>query len=183
VPSLTRGRVCSLQCNHLQVRVAQDPNHTSILVSFLRLPQPEGLGSRIHIPRNRDYQLYPRASTQRFYQPLVWQDVPQRRDSNHQCNRHRSWDPEGARHQDTLTDWPSDVTWLLTLTFKLWPTASRPVHLVAGFPSGAHEQIFTFSLKIAYFFIYTRSFFPQMLYTIWCLSKFYARKNILKNNL
>jgi hypothetical protein len=25
VPSLTRGRVCNLQCNHSQIRVAQDP--------------------------------------------------------------------------------------------------------------------------------------------------------------
>jgi hypothetical protein len=30
---------------------------------------------------------------------------------------------------------------------------------------------------------YMRSFLPQVLYTVWCLSKSYAHKNICKNNL
>jgi hypothetical protein len=50
-PSLTRGWVCNLQCNHSRVRVAQNRNHT--LLSYLRLPQPGGPGSRIYIPREQ----------------------------------------------------------------------------------------------------------------------------------
>jgi hypothetical protein len=40
-PSLTRGRVCSLQCNRSIVRIAQNVT----LLSHLRLPEPEGPGS------------------------------------------------------------------------------------------------------------------------------------------
>jgi hypothetical protein len=50
-PSLTRGRVCSLQCNHSVVRSHRTRNQT--LLSHLRLHQRGGPGSRICIPRNR----------------------------------------------------------------------------------------------------------------------------------
>jgi hypothetical protein len=46
-PSLTKWRVCSLQCNHSQVRVAQDPTW------WARSSHP-------HLPMNRVVQSYPR---------------------------------------------------------------------------------------------------------------------------
>jgi hypothetical protein len=50
-PSLRRGWVCSLQCNHSMVRVTQNRNHT--LLSHLRLPQLGGPGSHIYIPQEQ----------------------------------------------------------------------------------------------------------------------------------
>jgi hypothetical protein len=55
-PSLTRGRVCNLQCNHSIVRV-RTRNYT--LLSHLRLPQPGGPGSRIHIPQEQGCLVIP----------------------------------------------------------------------------------------------------------------------------
>jgi hypothetical protein len=55
--SLKRGRICNLQCNHLIVRVPQNPNHT--LLSHLRLFQPGGPGSRIYIPQEQGGPVIP----------------------------------------------------------------------------------------------------------------------------
>jgi hypothetical protein len=57
VPSLTRGRVCNLQFNWLESR----RTHNHILLSYLRLPQPEGQVPVFISPRNRVAQLYTRA--------------------------------------------------------------------------------------------------------------------------
>jgi hypothetical protein len=56
-PSLMRGRVCNLQCNHPLIRVTQTRNHT--LLSHLRLPQPGGPGSRIYIPQGQGGPVIP----------------------------------------------------------------------------------------------------------------------------
>jgi hypothetical protein len=56
-PSLTRGRVSNLQCNHSMVRVAQNRNHT--LLSRLRLPQLGGQGSRFYIPQEEGGPIIP----------------------------------------------------------------------------------------------------------------------------
>jgi hypothetical protein len=45
--------------------------------------------------------------------PLVRQDAPQKQDRNCQIEIYIwSWAPDGARHQDLLTDWSSVATWL-----------------------------------------------------------------------
>jgi hypothetical protein len=56
-PSLTKGRVSNLQCNHSMVRVAQNRNH--VLLSHLRFPQPGGPGSRIYIPQEQGGPVIP----------------------------------------------------------------------------------------------------------------------------
>jgi hypothetical protein len=56
-PSLTRGRVCNLQCNHSMVRVVQNRKHT--LMSHLRLPQPGGPGPRIYIRQEQGGRVIP----------------------------------------------------------------------------------------------------------------------------
>jgi hypothetical protein len=57
VPSLMRGRVCSLQCSHSRFWVLQDPQPT--LMSPPRLPQPEGPGFRIYIPKEQGGPVIP----------------------------------------------------------------------------------------------------------------------------
>jgi hypothetical protein len=47
-PSLTRGRVCNLKCNHSMVRVAQNPK-----------PYFTGPGSRIYIPQEQGGPVIP----------------------------------------------------------------------------------------------------------------------------
>jgi hypothetical protein len=60
VPSLTRDRVCNLQCNHSMVLVTQSP-----LPYFTALSEtPPNLKGQVFVfisPRNRVAQLYPRA--------------------------------------------------------------------------------------------------------------------------
>jgi hypothetical protein len=46
MPSLTRGRVSSLQCNHWS---ESRRTHNNILLSYLRLSQSGGPGPRIYI--------------------------------------------------------------------------------------------------------------------------------------
>jgi hypothetical protein len=59
-----------------------------------------------------DKRLNPIDSDKRQTWPLVREGVPQRHDNNHRTVTNiSSWEPEGARHQDILTDWPSVVTW------------------------------------------------------------------------
>jgi hypothetical protein len=59
-PSLTRGRVCNLQCNHSIVRVAQNPK-PYFTVSSETPPNLEGQVPVFIFPRNRVAQLYLRA--------------------------------------------------------------------------------------------------------------------------
>jgi hypothetical protein len=67
-PSLSRGRGCNLLLQLLldlaravTLGSKSRRTHGHMLLSHLRLPQPEGPGSRIYIPPNRVAQLYPRA--------------------------------------------------------------------------------------------------------------------------
>jgi hypothetical protein len=59
-PSLTRGRVCNLQCNHSMVRAAQNPK-PYFTVSPETPPNMEGQVPVFISPRNRVAQLYSRA--------------------------------------------------------------------------------------------------------------------------
>jgi hypothetical protein len=51
-PSLTRGWVCNLQCNH--VLVMSHRTHSLILLSHLRLSKPGGPGPRMYNPQEED---------------------------------------------------------------------------------------------------------------------------------
>jgi hypothetical protein len=55
-PSLTRGRVCNLQCNQWP-ESHRTRNHT--LLPHVRLPQPGGPGSRICIPQEQGGPVIP----------------------------------------------------------------------------------------------------------------------------
>jgi hypothetical protein len=57
--SLTRGRVCSLQCNHSIAESRRTRNHN--IACRLRLSQPGGSCSVFKFQRKRMAQLYPRA--------------------------------------------------------------------------------------------------------------------------
>jgi hypothetical protein len=51
--------------------------------------------------------------------PLVREGAPQKQDRNYQTVINIwSWAPDGARHQDLLTDWPSVVMWLWLWLFE-----------------------------------------------------------------
>jgi hypothetical protein len=65
--------------------------------------------------------------------PLVREGTPQKQDRNCQTIINIwSWAPDGARHQDLLTDWPSVAMWLW---LWLWSEPVKPVwRLVRIFP-------------------------------------------------
>jgi hypothetical protein len=78
--SLTRGRVCNLQCNHAMVRVAQNPK-PYFTVSFETPPQPGGPGSCIYIPQEQGDPVIPPATG--FPLPRLLRLAGLRRYSNH----------------------------------------------------------------------------------------------------
>jgi hypothetical protein len=62
--------------------------------------------------------------------PLVREGAPQRRESNRQKETNIwSWEPEGTRHQDTLTNWSSVTTWLWPWLRGLFRKVIKPIHL------------------------------------------------------
>jgi hypothetical protein len=78
VPSLTRGRVCSLQCTHSMVHLSRTRNH--ILLSHLRFLQPGGPGSHIYIPQEQGGPVIP-PGTEVPVRHLLWllQSLPRSR--------------------------------------------------------------------------------------------------------
>jgi hypothetical protein len=51
--------------------------------------------------------------------PLIREGVPQKQDRNCQTVIHIwSWAPDGARHKDLLTNWPSVAMWLTLTDFS-----------------------------------------------------------------
>jgi hypothetical protein len=51
--------------------------------------------------------------------------------------------------------WMSYFSFLIEIEVNLRPTVSRPVRPGVGLPSGAHDQIFAFSLTIAGFLMWS----------------------------
>jgi hypothetical protein len=82
------------------------------------------------VPRDFDSRKTALARASSIYKrqprPLVKEGVPQKQDRNCQTAiSNWSWAPDGARHQDLLTDWPSVAMWLWLwqlsqLKIKLW---------------------------------------------------------------
>jgi hypothetical protein len=68
-PSLTRGRVSNLQCNHSIVRVAQ--NQKPYFTVSSETPQPGGPGSRIYIPQEQGGPIIPPGTGFRLRR-LLW---------------------------------------------------------------------------------------------------------------
>jgi hypothetical protein len=65
-----------------------------------------------------------------------------------------SWRGPAATVKSSVlwSEWASyDSGGEVEVEVKLWPTVSRPVHLFAWLPSGAHDQSFVFSMTIAGF--------------------------------
>jgi hypothetical protein len=69
------------------------------------------------VPRDSDLRKTALAKASSMYKrqtrPLVREGAPQKQDRNCQTLINIwSWAPDGARHQDLLTDWPSVAMWL-----------------------------------------------------------------------
>jgi hypothetical protein len=69
-------------------------------------------------------------SAKRQARPLIREGAQQRQESNHhRVTNFRSWEPEAAQHQDTLTDLSSVLTWLLLWLWGLFCNTIKPIPL------------------------------------------------------